>query len=114
MKKILPFAFLGLSLILAGCAQQSAQPINQGQPVTTGNNIVIQNFSFNPAVLSIAKGTTVIWTNEDSVVHKIKSDTFNSNNLNRGDSFEFKFDNVGTYDYVCAIHSNMKGKIIVN
>jgi len=85
---------------------------NQQLPVTE-NNIVIKNFAFNPATLTIKKGITVIWTNEDDVPHKIKSDTFNSVIINKGESFQFKFDNPGTYDYTCAIHPTMKGEIIV-
>ena len=127
MKKIVLSAFC-LGLMLAGCTQPGAQPTpatnqnnqnqntNQGQPVTNGEEaeIVIQNFAFNPSVLTIAKGTTVIWTNQDSDPHVITSNTFNSGNLNRGDSFEFKFDTEGSFDYFCGIHPEMTGKIIVN
>jgi len=82
-------------------------------PENLTSNVSIKNFAFNPATLTIQKGTTVIWTNEDSVNHQIKSNTFNSNPLNQGSSFEFKFDQTGTYDYSCAIHPSMTGQIIV-
>jgi plastocyanin len=122
MKKIIIFSFLGLSLILVGCGAQITptakqnQISNQSQPVTAENttNITIQNFAFNPVVLTVTKGTTVTWTNNDSVTHQIKSETFNSDRLGNGESFSFTFNQTGNFDYVCAIHSTMKGKIIVN
>lgn len=90
------------------------QPTTQ-QPQTTveANTITIQNFAFNPGTLTVKQGTKVIWTNQDSATHKIKSDTFNSSNLNQGDKFDFTFNNKGTFDYSCSIHPSMTGKIVV-
>lgn len=86
--------------------------INQQSP-TMKNEIAVQGFAFSPAALTIKKGTMVTWTNNDSVPHNIKFNTFNSEILNKGESFQFKFDNAGTYDYTCAIHPTMKGEIVV-
>jgi plastocyanin len=83
------------------------------QTTQTTNSITISNFSFNPNALTVKVGTTVTWTNQDSVVHKIKSDNFNSPDLGQGDKFEFTFSNKGSFDYVCSIHPSMQGKIIV-
>jgi len=102
-------------LILAGCAQYSQQTPQQ-QPTTATEGaatVTIQGFAFNPATLTVKAGTTVKWTNEDSAPHKIASNSFNSENLNKGDSFEFTFENAGTYAYSCRIHPSMKGEIIV-
>ena len=76
--------------------------------------VVIKNFSFAPVQLNIKAGTTVKWINEDSAPHEVNSETFNSETLNTGDSFEFKFTQNGTYDYFCSLHPSMNGKIIVN
>lgn len=90
---------------------QSNQPINNEANGVL--NITIQNFSFNPAELSIKKGSTVTWTNQDTMPHKISGSSFQSDALNKGQSFSFTFDTAGTFDYVCSIHPYMKGKIIV-
>ena len=93
------------------------QPVNDiinQQPITSETkSISVKNFSFNPAELVVKIGTTVKWTNNDTAPHQIKSDTFNSTALNQGNSFEFKFDTIGVYDYSCSIHPSMKGKITV-
>jgi plastocyanin len=75
--------------------------------------VSIKNFAFNPATLTIKPRTTVTWTNNDSAAHQIKSNTFNSAVLNPGESFSFTFFNAGQYNYSCAIHPSMLGKIIV-
>ncbi len=77
------------------------------------DTVNIQNFSFVPATLTIKKGTTVTWTNNDPVTHQLKSITFNSGLLSKGQNFSFTFNESGTFDYSCAIHPAMLGKIIV-
>jgi len=84
-----------------------------GEVLSGQVNIAIKNFSFNPQTVTIKKGATIIWTNEDSTIHKIASDTFNSGNLNQGNTYQFQFNNTGTYNYHCAIHPSMTGQIIV-
>lgn len=76
-------------------------------------SVSVKNFSFNPSNLVIKAGTTVIWTNNDSTSHSIKSDNFNSEILDKGESYQFRFNTAGVYDYICGIHPSMKGKIIV-
>lgn len=122
MKKIfvLPLLFLGV-LVLSGCSLYGGtskvpvpanQTPSQAMPTTT-NVIDIQNFAFNPSVLTVKKGETVTWVNNDSALHQIKSVTFNSSQLSKGQTFSFTFDDTGNFDYLCSIHPSMSGKIIV-
>ena len=78
--------------------------------------VSIDNFSFGPATITISAGSTVTWTNHDDVPHVVtKDDTklFKSKPLDTGDRFSFTFTKPGTYDYYCAIHPKMTGKIVV-
>lgn len=121
MKKIFfTVSALGILVLLGGCSYYQTQP--QTKPATksapaenkvAANSITIQNFAFSPAELKVKTGTIVIWINDDSTPHTIKSATFNSAALANGDKFEFKFDKAGTFDYTCGIHPSMQGKIIV-
>lgn len=134
MKKIATLSVLALStLILSGCGSsgstkspsvtpQSQGSSSQNQNIATpqdqgtkaeSNTVNIQNFAFNPGTLTIKKGATVTWTNNDSAPHQIKSGTFNSNLLDKGQTFSFTFSEAGTFDYSCSIHPSMMGKIIV-
>jgi plastocyanin len=79
------------------------------------NQVVIENFSFVPATLTVKPGTKVTWVNRDDVPHTA-TDTdkrFNSKTLDTDDQFDFTFSEPGTYNYFCALHPKMTGQIIV-
>jgi len=79
------------------------------------NQVVIENFSFVPATLTVKAGTKVTWVNRDDVPHTA-TDTdkrFNSKALDTDDQFAFTFSEPGTYNYFCALHPKMTGQIIV-
>ena len=76
----------------------------------------IQGFAFSPAHLTVAPGTTVTWTNKDSVAHTVSSDANawpDSGSINNGQTFSFTFKTAGTYKFHCAIHPYMMGTITV-
>lgn len=78
-------------------------------------NVSIQSFSFVKDNMTIAIGTTVRWTNNDTVTHTVTSDNnmFASPDLSPGQSFEYTFNTEGTFTYHCSIHPMMTGTIIV-
>ncbi len=78
--------------------------------------MTIQGFSFQPADLTVAVGTTVTWTNKDSAPHTVTADdsSFKSGNLSIDATFSQTFSTAGTFAYHCAIHSSMKGTITVH
>lgn len=124
-----------LSLVLAACAAQSTDsiaqpPVNaygsqptQGEtarsistPSTSNVEVTIKNFGFTPDTLTVKVGTTITWTNQDSVTHTVTSDTdvFDSGGLGKGESFSFTFTAAGSYPYHCTPHhAQMSGTIIV-
>lgn len=70
---------------------------------------------FVPNPITVAVGTTVTWTNNDSTSHTVTSNTglFNSNVLSAGKSFSFTFPTAGTFQYHCTFHSGMVGSVVV-
>jgi len=82
-------------------------------PPSAPRLITIKSFSFRPASLTISKGETVKWVNNDGVMHTVTSDTFQSNVLQSGNFFTYQFDKIGNYPYSCKFHPDMKGNIIV-
>lgn len=120
-----------MTFVLVACSTNYSQkPVN-----TYGNNspteiaatsipsssgstseISIVNYSFSPDTLTIKTGTTVTWTNQDSVVHTVTSDTglFDSGSLEKGKTFSYTFSTAGTFAYHCAPHqAKMIGTIVV-
>lgn len=76
--------------------------------------VEIKNFSFVPEAITIKKGETIEWINRDPVQHNaVSQGLFSSEVLNQDQIFSFKFENTGTYDYICTIHPSMKGKVTV-
>jgi plastocyanin len=75
----------------------------------------IDNFTFNPAELTVKPGTTVKWENGDDIPHSIVEDNtkFRSKALDTGESFTMSFAEAGEIGYSCGLHPHMKGKIIV-
>ena len=73
-------------------------------------------YAFNPVVLTIKKGTVVVWTNTTDASHTVTSYTgaFNTpSSLSMNQTFKRIFTTAGTFAYHCAIHSYMKATIIV-
>lgn len=101
--------FLILFLVFLGaCAQQ--------ETVTSDENsvsVAINDFEFSPYVLHIKQGAAVTWTNQDALPHTVTSDSFDSGQLDKGDTWTHSFNEKGTYEYSCTYHSSMKGVIVV-
>lgn len=79
-------------------------------------NITIDDDAFTPSSITIKKGTTVRWTNEDNKWHTVTRDGINgpwSGILHPNETYIFTFNTVGTYPYHCAIHSFMHGMVTV-
>jgi len=102
------------AITIIGCSKQVSTPaLESGTPVVSGNNIYILNFAFDPQTLTVKAGAKVIWNNNDSAPHTVKSTLFESPPLSSGQTFEYTFNQAGAYDYVCGIHPSMNGRIIV-
>ena len=63
--------------------------------------VTIDGDGFAPAETEISLGETVTWTNEDNTIHSVVADdsTFDSGELDEGESFSYTFDEAGTYQY---------------
>lgn len=74
---------------------------------------------FLPSSLAIDKGTTVIWSNDDSAAHTVTAGNphdgpngnFDSGLVFAGKSFSHTFESTGSFEYFCMIHPWMKGTV---
>ncbi len=102
-------------------------------PILPDDQVVIPAGAFDPAnaerayaprTATVPVGTTVTWTNDDSVIHTVTSGSsdgsagtpdglFDSGNLESDDTFAFTFDEPGTFEYYCTPHPWMRGTIVV-
>jgi plastocyanin len=77
--------------------------------------VVAKSFMFSPMTLTVAAGTTVTWSNSDDEPHTVVSETglFRSPAMDTNESFSFRFDQPGSYRFICSIHPQMTGTVIV-
>ena len=73
------------------------------------------NSAYSPDELNVAAGTTVTWTNSDSVSHTSTSDVtgWNSEVVAPGGQFSVAFQTPGRFSYHCTIHPGMVGTVVV-
>ena len=101
------------------CCERWLTSGSAGASVTAVN--MTDALKFEPASLTIAKGTTVTWRNSSQMVHTVTDDpgkasnkadaalpsgaqAWDSGNLNPGQTFSHTFDTPGTYNYFCIPH----------
>jgi len=85
----------------------------------TAATVRVKNIEFRPGVTRIGAGQTVTWKFQDrSVSHNVTSRgerRFRSSRpgMRAGTRHSVKFGRSGTYRYVCTIHPNMRGRVVV-
>ncbi len=101
-----------------GTTRASALP---DKPVFGATHVYMRAETFSPAHIQVVLGTTVTWTNQDTVPHNVtfspvvisSSDNWESGLLYPGQSFSYTFTSRGTFQYHCQEHPNMIGTVIV-
>jgi len=108
------------------------QPVDQGQntnapvtpapavstpsaPAAAEASVSISNFKFLPAALTVSKGTTVTWTNNDTAPHTVTGNNGGpaSQTLTPGQTYRYTFNTTGTFNYHCSIHPMMTATVVV-
>ena len=98
-------------LASAPCLAEDANNAGAGAVATVG----MDHNTFIPIEITVVPGTTVTWVNKEAMRHTVVdlNKGFRSKTLAKDASFSFTFATAGDYDYLCSIHPNMKGKVIV-
>lgn len=125
---LLAAAVLTLGLATA-CGTSGTQGTGTGATLDKATTVSTSLLSFMPATLTVKVGTTVTWTDTDSIAHTVTTGTFVLGSdglrtsehpdglinmpLSRGNNISFTFTKPGTYVYYCSIHKGMSGQIVV-
>lgn len=131
-----------LALVLAACASDTASPPADETDAPTGTatdaptddppeatdapadgeaSVRIASSVFNPNRLTIAAGTTVVFTNDDALPHTIthgtngqaEDDPYVNEQVSPGGTVSVTFDEAGTFAITCRIHPTMNMTITV-
>jgi plastocyanin len=109
-----------LILVLAACSaatESSDASAGDGGGSDTGETVSMANTTFTPSTLTIAAGTTVTFT--DTTGHTVTEGTDGVAvddpivDEDGGSDVPVTFDEAGTYNITCKIHSSMNMTITV-
>lgn len=115
MKKLIALTagLIVSTALAAGCSSGDADA--SGAPAAV---IEVKNMSYSPAQVIIEKGQTVQWRFDDSgLPHDVVGEgavegELKSELLTEG-TYEYTFDEAGTFDYHCTPHPMMVGAVVV-
>ncbi len=111
--------------VVAGCggddstsstsAESSSTTAEAAGPAASTDQIDIADFKYDPEAVTVDAGTAVTWTNSDDATHTATADdsSFDTGDLDRGDSKSVTFDKPGTFTYYCRFHPFMKATVQV-
>lgn len=102
---------------MSSMSAESGDSANTETPADP-NTVLISDFAYNPETITIKKGTTITWTNQDDARHDVAptggaADFQASELLAKGESYTFTFNTAGTYTYQCSPHPYMTGTVVV-
>jgi plastocyanin len=85
------------------------------QPESTTHTVTIEGMRFQPEVLTVAPGDTVVWVNKDLVPHTATSTAggFDSKDIQADKSWKFTTRKTGDFAYICTFHPTMKALLRV-
>jgi plastocyanin len=102
------------STALASCAQ-SEQASNRPQPKT--HTVIMEGMVFQPDVIAVTSGDTIVWVNKDMVPHSATSAAaaFDSKVIPANKSWRHTVhQQKGDFDYICSFHpTTMKAQLQV-
>lgn len=85
---------------------------------SSADQVGVKDFAFSPKSIDVKTGTTVTWTNRDGFDHSVQIDELKLvgpkfGPVTQPGTFSHRFDDPGTYAYICGIHNSMKGTVVV-
>jgi len=97
--------------VAVGKGPRKVAVLPQGQE----KRVSISGFQFNPAVVTIPTGASVVWRNDDGAPHAVSfgAEGPEPTTLLPGQEWRRSFDRAGTYAYQCAFHAYMRGQVVV-
>lgn len=107
----LTFVLLGAPATAAGAAAGGGgcHETTEG----TGPVVELREWCFSPTVVRVEPGTTVTFVNRDPMDHDLAGVGWAWGTLTPGSEVAQRFDESGTYAYMCYLHPGMSGAVVV-
>jgi plastocyanin len=99
--------------VAAPSAAEGAQPAAAAAGGGGGGTVRMAGLAFAPGTLTVARGATVVFDNEDTAPHTVtaRSGGVDSGVIDPGRQFSLTVSD--GFDYFCSIHPSMTAKIAV-
>ena len=79
------------------------------------HTVVIEGVKYDPPTLTVKQGDVVTWVNRDPFPHTVTaSGAFDSKDIAADGKWTYVARKPGRYDYICTLHPNMKGTLVVS
>ena len=114
------------AVLLTGCggaaddgptaAEREQAAIGPPQAPSAPGTVAMNDLKFVPGRLTIKVGDKVTWRNDEALDHNVvaqKGAKFQSRAFGQGGTYTFTAKKSGTIDYVCTLHPDMDGQLVV-
>jgi len=109
MRKATVLTLLAGALVLSiACSQKPLDEVGAEQ----SNTVAVRDSKFGPRVIEVDRGTTVTWRWQGKQPHNVSGEGWSSKTQESGE-FQHTFAAAGVYNYKCALHEGMTGRVIV-
>lgn len=102
-----------LAVALGACNEdnrrRTVSPATGNEQVT----IALTGLEYRPATTTIRPGQSVAWKWDGTLVHDVAFDDGLTSPKQTSGTWERSFPDPGNYDYVCTLHPQMTGKVLV-
>ena len=87
--------------------------VDQRKPKT--HTVTIEGMRFQPEMLTVERGDTIVWVNKDLVPHTAtsKAGNFDSKLIEADKSWKYAVRKKGEFAYICRFHPTMKAMLQV-
>jgi plastocyanin len=106
----------GGSSTTAGGSSTASAGAGSSAAATAPNTIMIKDFMYSPAEITVAPGAKITVTNADKAAHTVTAGdkAFDTGNIAPGQTGQLTAPTKpGSYPYICTIHPYMTGMLIV-
>ena len=103
-------------LALAACGPSGGGVERVERPATAEADVTVEviDLAFSPETTEIRAGDTVAWKwDRARIEHDVSFKGAPASPIQRSGSWQRTFDTPGSYEYVCTLHANMTGRVIV-
>ena len=115
MRRLLPLALVVIGA--AACGDTTADDAAEGEAGCETITVEIPEFAFDPTPVEIDACDSVVWKNTHTQAHTStgKGDkAWSTGNLSAGSTSDpVRFDDPGSFAYICALHPFMQGVVDV-